>query len=228
MKKINVNPVTAKIIKAAGLSLDYANTAFAKIIWNIDKQVDTGYMYLGKFVDANTGLNDLENTLFACYVSYENGAKCATAVIIHKGQIYKAVSTHYGAKWASQMRPAMEALLDKLTSGNWMPDEDCHIDVTEPSSDSTPAVSTTVFDVLQKEGYFDAPVVAKPRVSREDRKDVMMVIRECYEGCPEMTLWEFLTESVGEKLGETISNDLLMELVFEYSMQRQSEKLAAL
>ena len=51
MKKISVNPVTAKIIKAAGLSLECANTAFAKIVWSIDKQVDTGYMYLGKFVD---------------------------------------------------------------------------------------------------------------------------------------------------------------------------------
>lgn len=199
------NNFVSRCFHAAGITLYVGKSRYARLVDKLDESQDTGYMFVGPLLDADAP--PIDTRLIVCYAVDNHGNKCAGLVVTNGDYIVNAFGPVTGPNWAMQLKTIARARLAELAeTGTFESLKDCNSEVTKiDESNGIP--------------------LRQPR-PRQERKDVIDVIRECYEHCPDMTVWTLVRDSVGDQFDKPLTNDELMELIFNFTMQRESEELA--
>lgn len=200
-----------KCIEAAGLKWSLSKKKWAKWVTSFDLTKKNGFRYVGSFIKDIEYLNPPSKPVIILCCSYVSDIKAKYRVVVWDGKIIHrtTIETEAG-QWAMDIFDKVNELYDLVGEGlDW-----------SGFIDSSPLpVEADTESQKKKEPEFGVVKITPTR------KELIEAIIELSSKCPGMGLWSTLLVAVGDKKDEDISDESLIDLVFDYTMTIAGESL---
>jgi len=240
-----------KLIEHAGLKLIPGKKFWAKPILGFDLDKKDGWRFKSRdkppFIQSVDYFDVPQKPLVMICCAYLSDSFARYAVVVWDGNaIHRTTIRTEATKWAMDITAQVEDLFNLIKEGqpweHYIDTKPLQVDLLDEGDVATHVVDEEIVKIADgisinkinkkiksaKTAHSAAKAADAFGVVKitPQRKELIEAINELSEKCPGMSLWSTLLIAVGDKKDTDISDEDLIDLVFDYTMSIAGENLA--